>query len=89
MTTYAELLDSPAQHYGLLSDAVPRIGDIQVRNRGTVGGSIAHADPASDLPACLLALDELSPRPRAAKRTIAVDGFLEARSRPACGPTRS
>jgi aerobic carbon-monoxide dehydrogenase medium subunit len=57
LTTYGELLDSPVSAYGLFRDALPDIGDVQVRNRGTVGGSIAHADPASDLPAVLLALD--------------------------------
>ena len=51
LTTYAELMDSPAIHYGVLRDALPTIGDVQVRNRGTVGGAVAHADPASDLPA--------------------------------------
>ena len=56
LTTYADLMASDASHYGLLADALPQIGDVQVRNRGTVGGSLAHADPASDLPACLLAL---------------------------------
>ena len=50
-------MDSPAIHYGVLRDALPTIGDVQVRNRGTVGGAVAHADPASDLPAALLALD--------------------------------
>ena len=78
LTTYAELLDSPASQYGLLGDALPRIGDVQVRNRGTVGGSIAHADPGSDLPACLLALDaELVARSATGERTIPVDGFLQ------------
>ena len=78
LTTYAELMDSPARHYGLLRDAVPNIGDVQVRNRGTVGGSIAHADPASDLPACLLALDaELVARSSSGERTMPVDGFLQ------------
>jgi carbon-monoxide dehydrogenase medium subunit len=78
LTTYAELLDSPAQHYGLLKDALPEIGDVQVRNRGTVGGSIAHADPASDLPACLLALDaELVLRSASGERTVPVNGFFE------------
>ncbi|MBA2299718.1 MAG: xanthine dehydrogenase family protein subunit M, partial [Chloroflexi bacterium] len=78
LTTYAELLQSPASNYGLLRDALPIIGDVQVRNRGTVGGSIAHADPASDLPACLLALDaELVARSSTGERTIPVDGFLE------------
>jgi len=78
LTTYAELLDSPAQHYGLLRDAIPDIGDRQVRNRGTVGGAISHADPASDLPACLLALDaEVVLRSRSGERTVGVDGFFE------------
>lgn len=40
----------------VISDCVSHIGDMQVRNRGTVGGAIAHADPASDLSTCLLAL---------------------------------
>ncbi len=78
LTTYAELLESPARHYGLLRDALPEIGDLQVRNRGTVGGAIAHADPASDLPACLLALDvELVARSVSGERTIPIAGFFE------------
>ena len=77
MTTYRELADSPAKHYGLLGDALPGIGDVQVRNRGTVGGAIAHADPASDLPACLLALDaEIVARSPKGERTIPIDGFF-------------
>jgi aerobic carbon-monoxide dehydrogenase medium subunit len=78
LTTYNDLLESPARHYGLLGDALPQIGDVQVRNRGTVGGAIAHSDPASDLPACLLALDaELVIRSAGRERTTAVDGFFE------------
>jgi aerobic carbon-monoxide dehydrogenase medium subunit len=78
LTTYRELAESPARYYGLLGDALPRIGDLQVRNRGTVGGAIAHADPASDLPACLLALDaELVARSATGERTIPIDGFFE------------
>jgi aerobic carbon-monoxide dehydrogenase medium subunit len=78
LTTYADLLDSPATAYGLLRDALPHIGDVQVRNLGTVGGSIAHADPASDLPACLLALDaELVARSASGERTIPMNGFFE------------
>ena len=77
LTTYRELEASPAKHYGLLGDAVPRIGDVQVRNRGTVGGAIAHADPASDLPACLLALDaEVVARSAKGERTIAIGDFF-------------
>lgn len=76
-TTYSELAESPARHYGLLADALPTIGDVQVRNRGTVGGAIAHADPASDLAACLLALDaEIVVRSAKGGRTIPVDGFF-------------
>ena len=79
LTTYAELLDSPARNYGLLGDALPNIGDVQVRNRGTIGGAIAHADPASDLPACLLALDGRAGDPvgGAASGRAAYDGFAD------------
>jgi aerobic carbon-monoxide dehydrogenase medium subunit len=77
LTTYTDLLESPARHYGLLRDALPDIGDVQVRNRGTVGGSIAHSDPASDLPAVLLALDgEIVARSQRGERIIAADGFF-------------
>ena len=77
MTTYSELLDSPAESYGLFGDALPGIGDVQVRNRGTIGGAIAHADPASDMPACLLALDaEIVARSVKGERTIPIDGFF-------------
>jgi len=44
------------QHVPLLAHAASHVGDPQVRHRGTIGGSIAHADPASDLPATTLAL---------------------------------
>ncbi|HUP53999.1 MAG TPA: xanthine dehydrogenase family protein subunit M [Methylomirabilota bacterium] len=78
LTTYAEMLESPVSNYGVLRDALPRIGDVQVRNRGTIGGAIAHADPASDLPACLLALDaELVARSSSGERTIPLNGFLQ------------
>ncbi|NIM05166.1 MAG: xanthine dehydrogenase family protein subunit M, partial [Armatimonadetes bacterium] len=40
----------------LVAQAAAAIGDVQVRNRGTIGGSLAHADPAADLPAAILAL---------------------------------
>ncbi len=78
LTTYAELLDSPAVHYGVLRDALPTIGDVQVRNLGTVGGSIAHADPSSDLPAALLALDaQLVLQSARGTRNVRADGFFE------------
>ncbi len=47
----------PADDVPLLGRAAPLIGHFQIRNRGTVGGSVAHADPASELPAVTLALD--------------------------------
>ncbi len=78
LTTYAELMDSPAMHYGVLKDALPDIGDVQVRNRGTVGGAIAHCDPASDLPAVLLALDaEIVIRSARGERTTDCSGFFK------------
>ena len=77
MTTYTELAASPVRYYGLLADALQGIGDVQVRNRGTVGGAIAHADPSSDLAACLLALDaEIVARSVNGERTIPADGFF-------------
>ena len=46
-----------AEHLPIFPQAADLIGDVQVRNRGTIGGSIAHADPAADWPAVLLATD--------------------------------
>jgi carbon-monoxide dehydrogenase medium subunit len=79
LTTYDEMLrDDLLRHYGLLKDALPNIGDVQVRNRGTIGGAIAHADPASDMPAILLALDaEIVARSTRGERTIPSNGFFE------------
>lgn len=88
LTTYRELLDSPAaMAYGLLRDAVPRIGDVQVRNRGTVGGAIAHADPASDLPAILLALDaDVVVRSSTGTRTLPVTEWFTGAFQSVCRP---
>jgi carbon-monoxide dehydrogenase medium subunit len=66
----------------LLADVAGQIGDPQVRHRGTIGGSVAHGDPASDLPAALLALRAtLVARGPGGERRIAADdfftGFLE------------
>jgi aerobic carbon-monoxide dehydrogenase medium subunit len=55
MTPHAKLQDTP--ELGITSVAAAKIADQQVRNRGTIGGSLAHGDPASDLPAVLVALD--------------------------------
>jgi aerobic carbon-monoxide dehydrogenase medium subunit len=59
MTTHQDVMDDELirQHCGVLAEVTAHVGDAQVRHRGTIGGSIAHGDAASDLPAVLLALD--------------------------------
>lgn len=59
LTRHVELLNSSevAEHAPLLIDAAAHIGHPAIRNMGTIGGSLCHADPASELPACMLALD--------------------------------
>ena len=59
LTTYRALVDDEllGRECGLIARVASVIGDVQVRERGTIGGSVAHADPASDLPAALVALD--------------------------------
>src|SRR5271155_1491255 len=58
-TTHAEILKSELLHgvNGIFRKVAAQIADPQVRNRGTIGGSIANADPAADWPAVILALD--------------------------------
>jgi carbon-monoxide dehydrogenase medium subunit len=58
MTTHAELASHPdiRDTAPIITDAASHIGDPQVRNRGTLGGSLAHADPGADLPSVMLAL---------------------------------
>jgi carbon-monoxide dehydrogenase medium subunit len=67
---------------GALRSVAAEVGDNQVRHRGTIGGSVAHGDPASDLPATLLALDAtFVARGPGGERTLAAadlfEGFLE------------
>jgi carbon-monoxide dehydrogenase medium subunit len=71
-----------AQHVPLLAHAAGQVGDPQVRHRGTIGGSIAHSDPASDLPATTLALGAtyVAQGPNGTREIAASDffqGFLE------------
>jgi carbon-monoxide dehydrogenase medium subunit len=69
MTRHADLQD--ATELGVVARAASLIADQQVRNRGTIGGSLAHGDPASDLPSVLLALDgEVSARGPNGERRI-------------------
>ncbi len=61
----------------LLAETASKIGDVQVRNRGTIGGSIAHADPAADYPAALQALNAMVVLASASgERTVAIGDFL-------------
>ena len=79
-TTYRELLDSEMlrERFPLLVEATETIGDIQVRNRGTIGGSLAHADPASDMPAVMLVLDAtFNLRSKAGKRSVKAREFFQ------------
>ena len=78
-----ERSDVLATHVPLLAHAASHVGDPQVRHRGTIGGSLAHADPASDLPATVLALGgSLVVQGPGGSRTIAArdffTGFLES-----------
>src|SRR5713101_8314718 len=62
----------------LLPECAAQIGDVQVRNKGTIGGSIAHADPAADWPAAIIALGaEMVAEGPKGKRTIKIDDFFK------------
>jgi carbon-monoxide dehydrogenase medium subunit len=79
LTTYARLLEDPVVlRLALVADALPQIADVQIRNRGTIGGSIAHADPAADVPALLLALgaEVVATSSARGERSIAIDDFF-------------
>ncbi len=63
----------------LLSEASSYIGHFQIRNRGTIGGSIAHADPAAEYPAAALALDaQLEVASSRGRRRVAIEDFLKS-----------
>ncbi len=79
MTTYEELSTSKVIAAGaaVLGEAAASVADPQVRNMGTIGGSLAHADPAGDLPAVALALNaQLVAISSVGSRTIAADDFF-------------
>lgn len=59
MTRHRDVAESPLvrQHLGLIADAMQYVAHAAIRNRGTIGGSLATADPAAEMPACCLALD--------------------------------
>ncbi len=67
-----------AKHAPLIALALPHIGHAAIRNRGTLGGSIAFADPAAELPACLLALNgEIEIAGPGGKRSVKADDFFK------------
>ena len=76
-----------ARHAPLIALALPHIGHAAIRNRGTIGGSIAFADPAAELPACLLALGgEVEIAGANGKRTVKADDFFKGLFETAIGP---
>jgi carbon-monoxide dehydrogenase medium subunit len=79
LTRHVELQRSPevAAHAALLTQAVAHVAHPAIRNRGTLGGSLAHADPASELPACMVALNAtiIVRGPHGERRFAAVDFF--------------
>lgn len=83
----AERSDVIAKHAPLISRALSHIGHPAIRNRGTLGGSIAFADPAAELPACLLALDgEVDATGPKGKRTIKAQDFFRGLFETALAP---
>jgi carbon-monoxide dehydrogenase medium subunit len=79
LTRHVELARSAeiAAHAPLLTEAIAHVAHPAIRNRGTLGGSLAHADPASELPACMLTLDAtMIVRGQGGERRIAAQDFF-------------
>jgi carbon-monoxide dehydrogenase medium subunit len=79
MTSHDEVMNHPlvTQHAPLLAQATGTVGDRQVRHMGTFGGSLAHADPAGDLPTVALTLDaQLTVQGPTGSRTVAAKDFF-------------
>jgi carbon-monoxide dehydrogenase medium subunit len=90
MTTYADLVRAGGEggQLALVAECAAQVGDAQVRTRGTIGGSLAHADPAADLPAVVLALDASleASGPGGATRSIPAAEFFTAMLTTALAP---
>jgi aerobic carbon-monoxide dehydrogenase medium subunit len=83
----AERSETIARYAPLIARAIPHIGHAAIRNRGTLGGSIAFADPAAELPACLMALDgEVDASGPKGKRTIKATDFFKGLFETALAP---
>ena len=79
LTTYATMARSDVlrNHFALLSDAASVLGDPQVRNRGTLGGAVSHADPAADMTAIVMALKaDIVVKGPNGERSIKADDFF-------------
>lgn len=81
LTRHAEVEGSPiiAEHLPLLAKAITHVAHPAIRNRGTIGGSIALADPAAEMPACAVALgaDLVLRGPKGTRRVAAADFFID------------
>ncbi len=80
LATYRDVIESPllAERFPILAETAHQIGDTQVRNRGTIGGALAHADPASDMPAVMLVLGaEFTLRSKRGKRVVPAAEFFQ------------
>ncbi len=79
LTRHVDLARSPeiAAHAPLLTEAIVHVAHPAIRNRGTLGGSLAHADPAAELPACMVALNAtMIIRGQSGERRIAAGNFF-------------
>jgi CO/xanthine dehydrogenase FAD-binding subunit len=85
--THLEHAEEVAQGWPLLTEAVAWVGHAQIRNRGTIGGSVAHADPAAELPAAFAALDaKFQLRSKRGSRTVSWDEFFVSEFTTALAP---
>jgi carbon-monoxide dehydrogenase medium subunit len=79
LTRHVDIQNAPeiAAHVPLLAEAIAHVAHPAIRNRGTIGGSLAHADPAAELPACMVALDAtiIVTGPAGERRVLAQDFF--------------
>ena len=79
LTRHVDVLNSDiiAEHLPLIAEAMPHVAHVAVRNRGTIGGSVALADPAAEMPACILALSAtLVVQSSSGKREIPAENFF-------------
>ena len=89
LTRYRDLERAPAtaENLPLIKEALPHIAHPQIRNRGTIGGNLAHADPASEMPAIVLALaGKLHAQSKRGERWIAAADFFAGALRTALEP---